>query len=325
MKEIGGYFELECFNGKEYYSDAMAVNCGRNGIVFLAQLRNYQKIYLPDFICGSVGNAIEKCGISFERYCVNKELEPVFDKELSEHEAILIVNYYGQLRNKAVGYRKKWGNIILDNTQDFFFRPSEIDTVYTCRKYFGVTDGGYVLMADNIDYSQVYNALPIDESFDRLRYVAGRFERSASEFYHDSVDNNKSFADEPVKQMSKLTHNFMRVIDYENVKDIRTANFVALHNKLGTYNLLRELNIPDGAFMYPFRVNNGTGLRKYLQERKIFVPKLWPDVCDIGCAVELADSIVPIPCDQRYDVEDMNYIIGHIFDFLESEKEVSYE
>lgn len=323
MKEIGGYFELERFNGKEYYSDAMAVNCGRSGILLLAQIRNYHKIFLPDFICGSVGKAIEKNGISFERYCVNEEFEPVFDKEISNHEALLIVNYYGQLRDKVTSYKNKWKNIILDNTQDFFFRPLGIDIVYTCRKFFGVTDGGYVLVPDIRDHLQVYNALPIDESFDRLRYAAGRFERSASEFYHDSVDNNNRFSNEPIKQMSRITHNFMRAVDYENVKNIRTANFVTLHEKLKTHNLLCNLTVPDGAFMYPFRINNGAGLRKYLQERKIFVPKLWPDVFNTGCAVELADSIVPIPCDQRYNAEDINYIISHIFEFLKSEKGVS--
>lgn len=35
--------------------------------------------------------------------------------------------------------------IILDNTQSFFQKPiSGIDTIYSCRKYFGVPDGAYL-------------------------------------------------------------------------------------------------------------------------------------------------------------------------------------
>lgn len=319
LKEIGGYFELERFYGKEYYPDALAVNCGRNAAVLVAKLRGYKRVYLPDFLCSSVGEALMQNSIDIQIYNIGNDLRPIFNNDLHNDEAIYIVNYYGQLRDDIDKFKCKWKNIIWDNAQDFFFRPSDIDSVYTCRKYFGVTDGGYVLFNGENDFLQEYNLLEQDESFERLRYAAGRFERSASEFYSMSVENNKLFENESVKRMSQLTHNFLRAIDYKRVKGIRTENFTALHDKLKTCNLFCDLFVPDGAFMYPFRINNGAKLRKHLQEHKIFVPKLWPDVCDSGCAAELADSIVPIPCDQRYDIKDMNYIVDHIFKYLENE------
>ena len=40
---------------------------------------------------------------------------------------------------------------------------------------------------------------------------------------------------------------------------------------------------------------------------------LWPNVKEDLCATDteyqLSDNILPIPCDQRYTVDDMNYII----------------
>ena len=55
---------------------------------------------------------------------------------------LYIVNFYGQLSNQ---YIESLGcNIIVDNAQSYFQEPiNGIDTLYTCRKFFGVPDGVY--------------------------------------------------------------------------------------------------------------------------------------------------------------------------------------
>ena len=315
MKEIGGYFELEQYNGSEYYPHALAVNCGRNAAVMLAVLRDYKKIYLPDFMCSSVKQALIDHNIDYEIYSVSDDLNPFFDKSLSDNEAIYIVNYYGQLRDKITEYKQKWKNVIFDNAQDFFYSSDIVDCIYTCRKFFGVADGGYVTLSSYCN-TQEYNKLPIDFSFDRMRFVLGRFEKNASEFYKEASDDNHIFIGQPILKMSKLTHNLMRSIDYESVKRIRTDNFSCLHNRLSAINEFRAIKLIDGAFMYPLRIKQGNDLRKELQQRKIYVPKLWPDVEHMGIANKLADEIVPLPCDQRYTIDDMEYIADQIYSIL---------
>ncbi len=56
-KEIGGYFELEDFGGKEYYPNLYKVNLGRTALRWLLEGRGYTKIYLPVFLCESVTEA----------------------------------------------------------------------------------------------------------------------------------------------------------------------------------------------------------------------------------------------------------------------------
>lgn len=58
-----------------------------------------------------------------------------------------------------------------------------VDTIYTCRKYFGVSDGAF-LYTD----TKPQRNLPQDESYDRMHFLMGRYERSASEFYNEYVD-----------------------------------------------------------------------------------------------------------------------------------------
>lgn len=154
-----------------------------------------------------------------------------------------------------------------------------------------------------------------DESFERMHFLLGRYERSASEFYAEYVENNHFFRDEPVKEMSKLTENLLHGIDYEMVRKSRTRNFAYLHDKLYSMNKL-NLSVPDGAFMYPLYIENGEKIRKQLQAKKIFIPTLWPAVFNLCGEKELeydmAKNILPIPVDQRYGIEDMDYLIEEI-------------
>ena len=72
--------------------------------------------------------------------------------------------------------------------------------------------------------------------------------------------------------------------------------------------------------MYPFYIKNGSEIRKKIQAKKIYVPTLWPDVFNLCGENELeydmAKNILPIPVDQRYDIEDMVYIVDIIKDVM---------
>ena len=115
--------------------------------------------------------------------------------------------------------------------------------------------------------------------------------------------------------MEKLTENLLHGINYEAVRKKRTDNFAYLDEKLLKLNKL-NLDVPDGAFMYPLYMENGSEIRKKLQRKKIFIPTLWPAVFNRCLEDELefdmANNILPIPVDQRYGIEYMQYIIDAI-------------
>lgn len=116
-----------------------------------------------------------------------------------------------------------------------------------------------------------------DESFERMRFLMGRFERSASEFYDEYVNNNHLFKNEPIKRMSKLTENLLHSFDYDMIKNKRTENFRYLHEHLSCINKL-TLDLVEGGYMYPLMIENAEKVRKQLQKKKIYIPILWPSV-----------------------------------------------
>ena len=100
-------------------------------------------------------------------------------------------------------------------------------------------------------------------------------------------------------------------IDYEWAETVRKRNYAFLHEALGRINGL-ELNSEPGTFMYPLLLKNGGEIRKRLQSKKVYIPTLWPDVFG-WCSADdteyvMAENILPLPIDQRYTVEDMDYL-----------------
>lgn len=306
MKEIGGYFGLEAFSGREYHDTLIAVNSGRNALAYLLKARNIRKLYIPYFLCNSVSGVCQREGCSVEYYHIGKDFHPIFDKQLSDDEWIYVVNFYGQILNEqAVAMKYRWKNILFDNVQAFFQLPVDgIDTIYSCRKFFGVPDGGYI--STNAVLNQPF---PVDESRNRMKHILGRFECSASEYYADFKDNDHSFVDLPLRGMSMLTHNLLRAVDYDMVRKIRNENYASLARVLDETNSLDPVT-PDGPYCYPYYCRNGMELKKRLAEKKIYVATLWPNVlkCDGTLEKDYAENILPLPCDQRYDVNDMQRI-----------------
>lgn len=319
MKEIGGYFGLEPLISKEYYPDLVAVNNARNGLLYLLKARKIKKLFIPYFLCDSVSGVCDREGYAYEYYNITADLLPDFDKKLAEGEYLYVVNYYGQLDNeKARALKDRFGNIIFDNVQAFFQKPIDgIDTVYSCRKFFGVPDGGYV-STDAV----LGEPLPVDVSMDRMTHVLGRFEGAcASDYYGAFKENDRSFAELPLRAMSRLTHNLLGAIDYDAVRIRREENFAILDAALGAVNRLK-LSSPIGPYAYPFFCENGMAIKKYLAEKKIYVPTLWPEVTQAGQPWErdLAENVLPLPCDQRYGRTDMERIVSSVLPYMNQEK-----
>ena len=311
MKEIGGYLELEQLVSNEYYPNLIALNTARNALVYLLKARKIQKVYLPYFLCDSVSKICQREGYAYEYYAVKHDFTPDFEKTLAVGEYLYIVNYYGQITNETIVlFKEKYKNIIIDNVQAFFQPPVEgVDTLYSCRKFFGVPDGAY-LSTD----CMLCDTLKTDVSANRLKHLLGRLEcGSASDYYSDFQENDESFSTVELKYMSKLTHNLLGAVDYEKVKRQRENNFQFLHQNLKEHNKL-TLNIPIGAYAYPFYCENGADLRNKLVEKRIYVPTLWPNVLHSidRLAAEYAKNILPLPVDQRYDEKDLERVIDCI-------------
>ena len=72
----------------------------------------------------------------------------------------------------------------------------------------------------------------------------------------------------------------------------------------------------EGAFAYPLLVENGAEIRKKLQQQRIYIPTLWPNVLreidNNSLEYKFAENILPLPVDQRYSEDDINELSSRI-------------
>ncbi|HIF9502932.1 TPA: hypothetical protein ACX6SY_003206 [Photobacterium damselae] len=313
MKEIGGYFGLEQLINKPYHENAIRLNSGRSALAYLIKVKKIKKIYLPLFLCNTVKDYISKFNIKIKFYHIDNTFKVITNNiVLDDNSYLYVVNYYGQL---PLEYLKelncKYKRIIVDNTHDFFNKHIlDVDTIYSCRKFFGVPDGAYLYTNKISD-----EVLNDNKIVNKLKHIVGRSEFDASSYYSDYVKNDSSFETSPILNMSQYTQIILGAIDYELVAKKRNQNYLYLHQYLSSSN---ELNVThyNAPYCYPLMVKNSKKIREKLIKNRIYIPVLWGDSLTSlnakSIEVKFVKNILPIPCDQRYNIIDMEKIINII-------------
>jgi hypothetical protein len=319
MKEIGGYLEFERFYGSEYYEDLLRFDSVRTCLLFIIKQRNFKKIYIPYYLCGCIKEVLHHHNIDYEFYNINEDFIPIFDKKPGINECLFFVNYFGQFSNsELIQYKQIYSNIFVDNTQSFFQKPVKgIDTAYSCRKYFGVSDGAY--LSTDLPVINIYQELPFDDSSKKMFYTMGRFETSGDQYYDTFLENEAIKRGQSLKKMSLLIQNILKGINYQRVIDIRTRNINYITNNLNIENKIQIKNT-GGLFFYPLLIKDGNNIKNRLIKKKIYVPTLWPNVLSDASKDSIeyyyANNLIPLPIDQRYDTDDMKYMLNILHSLL---------
>lgn len=321
MNAIGGYFEKEPRTIEEHalpQLEGILLNTGRNAFEYiLRSIPNLRGVYLPFYTCNVMLEPLKRLfGVSFAFYHVSHHLEMVEDIKLGEGEYIVINNYFGikdeYVQKMANKYKDR---LIVDNAQAFYAPVLDgIKSFYSTRKFFGVPDGGIACVpVDDQSWLNYDN----DNSVDRLEHLTIRAEQGPEAGYSKFREAEDSLDNQSIMQMSSYTRDALQHIDYVAVQAKRRENFQMLHEALYKYNALPIPNLDSFAcpMVYPFMDCRKRKLRLSLKEQRVYVSKYWPNVASLGhfnFEEELAEYILPLPNDQRYNVDDMHRIINLI-------------
>ncbi len=311
-KEIGGYFQLELREGKHFHEKAVKLNLGRTAFELLLEINKYKKIYLPAYVCESVLEPVRKTETDYEFYNINEKLEPIFDKSLLPNEAFYYVNYFG-IKNDFIATGIKYGEqVIIDNAHAFFDSPQNgFETFYSARKFFGVPEGSYLYTSRKIE-----REITRGKSYDKAAHLLIRIDEGAEAGYKHFLENERKHSFAEIKRMSFLSEAILRNIDYPTARRRRSENFKFLHENLCKINEM-TINLEENAspLCYPLLIKS-YGVREKLIENKIFVPIYWKDalIRDELSNYEkyLTENLLPLPVDQRYGKEEMDYILKAI-------------
>ena len=327
MKPIGGFFELELPKPiNNFPKNSLQFWCGRASLKFILSQLQISKLYLPAYICDSVLEPLVELNIEYEFYAIDTSFFPSDLLDLKEKEFFLYVNYFGICEENVNKLKTYYADkLILDNTQAFFSTiPNDIWCFNSLRKFFGVSDGSFLYyptdfvcdtnnlyrekIENNIDYSHLINRLIGNQQVAYQEFQQSEF-KFTTQLY----------------QLSKLSESIFERINLNEVKQNRLSNFIFLHQHLGKYNFIKidldkivgyKNNIP---FSYPFYPKKEIN-RSELAKQNIFVPQLWKEVEQrdkkFKLEKEISKNILPLPIDQRYEREEMKFIVKIILSRL---------
>lgn len=316
MKSIGGYFELELSEYDNFpHKSGIFLNSGRNALEYILISLNIKKIKIPYFTCDVVLEPLKKLSIEYDYYNINQDLEMDDGIILQDDEYLLVNNYFGIKDHYIEKLFCQYGSrLIIDNSQALYARHIDgANIFYSPRKYIGIPDGGIAFIAGSVS-KQEYEK---DYSYDKCSHLLKRLDYSASFGYLDFKNNSKKLSNQDIREMSDLTFKLIKSVDFEYIRNKRIENFRYLNKFLAKTN---KIKIPDMdtficPMVYPYCTND-SGLKQRLIMNNIFVATYWPNVlecCDeLSIEHHLAESIVCLPIDQRYDNKDMNLILSFI-------------
>ncbi len=305
---IGGYYD-------RYKDHLVNVDSGRSALQYILETFNYKRIWLPVYNCPLVGQRInEVSDIEICWYNIRPNFLPDIDTYKFDYgDCLLWVNYCGVMTNDTIetilAFQKNTPvKIIFDNIPAYFSQPRmEAINIYSCRKFIGVPDGGHII-GNAVNPVQ----LPTYVTAENYVYLMRAIETGSNSAYEGYTESEKRFSQSDVAYgMPKLTKVLLGSVDYNRLITRRKNNFLVLHEALeesNRFSLDISTNTPS---VYPYLCSDKK-LRERLLESKIYVSRFWKHVLTNELAndfeKDLAEYLIPLPIDQRYDAKDMKYI-----------------
>ena len=321
---IGGYFSLDPGGGRGLagLSRSLAYRSARSAMAAALAAAKPSAVWVPNFICGAVADAVRTSGIEAKRYPLSSWFGVPDDVKPDPGDWVICTDYFG-LNSMAIDraiIRFGAHRVLTDASQSLYFeaRPGST-TVYSPRKFFGIPDGGLLVTPFEVAPPFASNE---GESLARSAHLLYRNVGQIEKGYSRYQAAEASLAScEPVA-MSDLTRVLLGSIDAESAATVRMRNY----NHLAEYLPLKSMDVPllpSGAvpLCCPVACHDAESLRSKLTSRHIFTPVYWPDaeIPDGDCiGLRLRDHTVYLPCDQRYGESEMSYIANIMIETMEA-------
>lgn len=293
-------------------------------------------ILCPAYSCWSMTAPFEFSGWTIIYYRLNEDLTVDEDylKMLlrgCKADAILTMNFYGSaLTNASIAIVKEFNdniNVIEDFSHctfclDQIFNEQVDYYVSSIRKSIGVSDGAVILSKKPTNKAYIEVAAP---GFGQLRLVAqqqkGRYAFTKSLEDKDAFLSELRHGEEMIDKLDGV-HPISEV-SLKQIENINGAeiSFARRENMKHLWGLLKgrvkmipglERSFKGAPFSLPILVEKRDAIQKLLAQKGVYAPVLWPaneqarKVCKVSALV--ADQMLSIPIDQRYNYDDMEDI-----------------
>lgn len=326
-------YEEDDFNSHYIKSkSAYRFRSGRDALKAVAQQYNktHNTVLLPVLCCESMVTPFSMNGYEISFYKMKENLtadEDDLKSKMTDTTLLVYMSYFGT---------EPFGADFLDALKQNYPKAKFVEdrthtplcnnadsladvVVVSIRKWLAIADGGLVFSKD--EFEKKY---PPDFRFSDLRKTAmekkSEFLQSGNEKLKDEfrlllgqAGELLDISPEPYgmteASAEQLLKTDFRSIYEQRVKNVHTLRY-GLQPLVDCGRLKFITTDPEKSTLYfPVLVKNRDAVQKALAEKSVFCPVIWPvpeqarNIC--SNSEYLAENMLAIPCDQRYEQDDM--------------------
>lgn len=347
-KEVGSIFPLsdEVISQAEaeqqqYSGNRIHYSLCREALCDIAHAldKTNKKVLIPAYTCQTVITPFEEAGWQCEYYSIKQDLRidlQYLENAIAKQKPSLLVvhPYFGMDLNeeelvalKAV--KEKGVEIVLDLTQCLFSTKQyqfASFIVASYRKWMPIPDGGYLLnQNDSVKITQPESE---NEEFTD-REIAAMYLRG--QYFGNGEQRTKTIsirlskladhiADSNITphKMSQVAYNLLVKEDVENNQKSRFSNYTYLFNNIKESSKIAKVchdmtDVTTAPLYFTIYVQDRPSLQRLLAQDSIYAPVIWPvedeRVLIDDVIKDIYDHVLAIPCDQRYDEDDMRRVV----------------
>lgn len=342
-----GYFES--FN---QYGNCTWLRSGREALYLVAlnlgsiclrqEKRTKPVILMPAYCCHSMVDPFVKAGWAIAYYRLNEDL--TVDLESLSHllmtlrpKAALTMNFYGSASTWDAVSVIKCGHPECVCIEDFSHCTFSFADIYnqqvdyyvtSIRKSVGVCDGSVIIGKQILDESYIEDGetefvlARRDSQKLKAKYAYSQEVRQKNVFFPElRKQEGKLDAFTGVHKISNMGMDMLAVINGESIRYARQKNMAhileLLKDKVESVPRI-ERCLNGAPFSLPILVKNRDEVQRKLAKRGVYAPVLWPisDEARTVCPVstKMADEMLSIPIDQRYNYDDIEDIAMKILE-----------
>lgn len=351
MKDIGSIFPIQtCAIKNDKISsmqDMQLFSLCREALFQIAKTndKSSKVVLLPTYTCQTVIAPFEQLGWKCCFYNIKSNLtvdmEDLLCKVQDNFPSIVLFHpYYGMKYSEdeleSIQHLRKKGIVLIEDlTQCIFLSESEISQGYfdyyvgSLRKWLPIPDGAFLyppikdsmILEENRHFVDLQCAAMFlrDAYFKSNDVSIKELSRNVNKYANDSISHSPIVP----HSISAVSKNVISEEKHKRDLSARTENSNYLYANLpqdeNCHPVLEKKQVATAPLYVPIYANKRDELQSYLAKAHIYAPILWPMsemyLTSIGSNRKIYDNILVLPCDQRYTISDMNFIVASIGEF----------
>lgn len=339
QKIIGGKFgfpvELSEVRSHPAFLDGNPVLLlnARSGIKLVVDQLRPKNIWLPSYLCPTILSAIDRSISKIHYFPINSQLELSsleFIDQINANDILLIIDYFGfPADSEILTFIQEKGCMIIKDCSQALFSDFHSDNfefhLFSPRKFLGVPDGGILHISDHVNVKRPLLTPPPDEiSYTSFKALIHRREfdlYGGDRVWRQEFNQVEEYLQPGYYRMSELSLLVLEnAFNFEQICNQRRDNYLALSTMLSEIALfptLPEDVIPLG---FPIKLQNRDEVQRNLFSKNVYPPIHWnldkfvPS--EFVDSHELSQQIMTLPCDQRYDQDDMHFVAYAVRDLI---------